>query len=72
MLALMPYERSVALPKGIASGILNGGDVGGILDRGGIGGGIMALRGRVSRSNWGRGRDTHGLETGVWRLEMGD
>jgi len=32
VLALMPYERSAVLPEGVASGILNGGDVGGVLD----------------------------------------
>jgi len=32
VLALMPYERSIILPEGVASGVLNGGDVGGVLD----------------------------------------
>ena len=40
---MMPCERSIVLPEGVASGVLNGGDVGGVLDRGGEGGGVMAL-----------------------------
>ena len=70
MLALMPCERSAVLPEGVASGVLNGADVGGILDRGGVGGGVMAL----TRS-WETDRDLIGGGGGiraVWRLEMGD
>ena len=68
MLALMPYERSVVLPEGVASGVLNGGDVGGVLDRGGVGGGIMSL----TRS-WETDRDLiggGGRIRVVWRREV--
>ena len=68
MLALMPCERSVVLPEGVASGVLNGGNVGGVLDRGGVGGGVMAL----TRS-WETDRDIIGGGGGiraVWRQEV--
>ena len=68
MLALMPCERSVVLPEGVASGVLNGGDVGGVLDRGGVGGGIMSL----TRS-WETDRDLiggGGRIRVVWRREV--
>jgi len=68
VLALMPYERSVVLPEGVASGVLNGGDVGGVLDRGGVGGSVMAL----TRS-WETDRDLiggGGRIRVVWRREV--
>jgi hypothetical protein len=68
VLALMPCERSVVLPEGVASGVLNGGDVGGVLDRGGVGSNVMAL----TRS-WETDRDLIGEGGGiraVWRREV--
>ena len=63
VLALMSCRRSVVQPEGVAGGVLDGEDAGGILDEGGVGGGAMAL----TRS-WemdrdlirGVGENTHG------------